>query len=311
MKEHAFIIGVGMTRFSKKAGPYESLCEEAIRESMADASLSYEGDKDSIGGIFYGNCAQGLLTSQHCVRGEVILRRLGFKCVPVINVENACATGSTALNQAVSHILAGVSDLALAVGVEKMTPNWEDLKNHPEIEAALPHLGLSAFWMGCEQDRKNQYIERWRQAKSDYLGIPIEQTDIGKDRSPFMDYYAVKAILAMKKYGYTQNQIAAVCAKTHHNSTMNPKAQYQKDFTTDEVLADKVVTYPLTRAMCAPTGEGCSAAIVCSERYLKEHKNVIDPIHIRASVLVSGQDGEISIRIFPDVELKSPLNRPG
>jgi acetyl-CoA acyltransferase len=86
-----------------------------------------------------------------------------------------------------------------------------------------------------------------------------------------MDYYAVKALHGMKKYGYTQEQLAKICAKTHHHSTMNPKAQYRKDMTWEEVMADKLVTYPLTRPMCAPTGEGCAAAIVCSEKYLKEH----------------------------------------
>ncbi|MGD0277244.1 MAG: thiolase family protein [Syntrophales bacterium] len=290
MKERVFIIGVGMTKISKQAGSYEALCEEAIREAMTDSGLNFEGDKDAIGGIFYGNCAQGMLTSQHSIRGQVILRRLGFARMPIVNLENACATASAALNQAVNHILSGVSDLALAVGIEKMTPDWSDMKNHPEIEVALPYMGLSAFWMGCEQDRKNQYVENWRRQKSELMEIPIEQTDVGVGRSPFMDYYAVKALQAMKKYGYTQEQMAKVCAKTHHHSTMNPKAQYQKDFSPEEVLADKVITYPLTRSMCAPTGEGCAVAIICSENYLKKHKNVNDPILICASVLISGQD---------------------
>lgn len=290
MRERIYIIGVGMTEIVKQAGSYESLCEQAIREAMTDAGLSFEGDKNAIGGIFYGNCAQGMLTSQHCVRGQVILGRLGFARMPVVNQESACATGSVALNQAVNHVLAGVSDLALAVGVEKMMPDLSTIKDYPELEAALPYMGLSAFWMGCEQDRKDQYVEKWRKQKSELLGIPFEQTDVGVGRSPFMDYYAVKALVAMKEYGYTQEQIAKVCSKTHHNSTMNPKAQYRKDFSPQEVLTDKVITYPLTRPMCAPTGEGCAAAIICSEKYLKTHHEVNDPILIRASVLVSGQD---------------------
>ncbi len=290
MRERIYIIGVGMIKIVKMAGSYESMCAEAIREAMEDAGLSYEGDKDAIGGIWYGNCAQGMLTSQHSVRGQVILRRLGFQRMPVVNVENACATATTCLTQAVNHVLAGVSDLGLALGIEKMMPDLNDLENHPEIKAAIPYMGLSAFWNGCEQDRKNQYIERWRRQKADLLRIPYEQTDVGVDRSPFMDYYAIKALQAMQKYGYTRVQLAKVCAKTHHHSTLNPKAQYQKDFTYEEVLADKPITYPLTRPMCAPTGEGCAVAIVCSERYLKEHRHIRDPILIRASVLISGQD---------------------
>ncbi|MBP7231517.1 MAG: thiolase family protein [Syntrophaceae bacterium] len=290
MKEKIYLIGAGMTPISKMAGTYEFMCATAVREAMEDAGLSYEGDKDAIGGIWYGNCVQGMLTSQHCVRGQVILRRLKFEKMPIINVENACATATTALNQAVNQILAGVSDVGLAIGVEKMLPNLETLDQFPEIQAALPYLGLAAFWAGCEQDRKERYIEHWRRQKSELMGVPFDETTVGGDRSPFMDYYAVKALQGMKKYGYTQEQMARISAKTHHHSTMNPKAQYQKEMTWEEVMADKLVAYPLTRSMCAPTGEGCAAAIICSERYLREHPHVRDPLLIRASVLISGRD---------------------
>ncbi len=314
MKDRIYIIGVGMTPIVKLAGPYEEMCRIAISEAMEDAGLNYDGDKGAIGGIWYGNCSQGMLTSQHSIRGQVVLRRLGFECMPVVNVENACATGSTALNQAVNHVLAGVSDLALAVGIEKMMPDLARINEHPEIAAALPHMGLSSFWNGCEQDRKNEYIEKWRKEKSEALEIPLEQTDVGKDRSPFMDYYAVKALKHMKKYGYTQEQMAKVCAKTHHHSTMNPKAQYRKDFTWEEVMADKPITYPLTRPMCAPVGEGCAVAVVCSEKYLKHHKNVKDPIQVLASVLVSGHvrgdfDQDISSRAAEIAFRESGLKR--
>jgi len=294
MKDRVHIIGVGMTKITKMAGTYEDLCAAAIEEAMEDAGLSYDGDRGAIGGIWYANCAQGMLTSQHSVRGQVTLRKCGFHSAPLINVENACASGTTALNQAVNHILAGVSDLALAVGVEKMMPPLDEgfLKEHPEIEAALPYMGLAAFWVGCEQDRKNEYVDEWRRAKSELTGVPYEQTDVGKDRSPFMDMYAVKALMMMKKYGWTQEQMAQVCSKTHHHSTMNPKAQYRKNFTPEEILNDKPITYPLTRPMCAPTGEGCAAAVICSERYLKEHEANLHPILIRASVLLGGRNRE-------------------
>jgi hypothetical protein len=101
--------------------------------------------------------------------------------------------------------MAGGSDLALAVGIEKVLPDLNNLEDLPEIMAALPFMTLSAFWMGSEQDRKKLYIEKWRKEKSEVLGIPYEETNVGGDRSPFMDYYAVKAMKVMKKYGYTQN----------------------------------------------------------------------------------------------------------
>ena len=313
MKNRTYIIGVGMTPIVKTGGTYEELCSEAISEAMEDAGLSYEGDKDVLGGIWYGSCAQGMLTSQHSIRGQVILRRLGFECLPVVNVENACATATTALNQAIVHVQAGVSEVALAVGVEKMMPDLTTLDKFPEIAAALPYMGLAAFWMGCEQDRKEDYIDHWRREKSETLGIPYEETSVGGDRSPFMDYYAVKALKFMNKYGATQEELARVCAKTHHHSTMNPKAQYQKDMTWEEILADKPITYPLTRPMCAPTGEGCAAAAVCSEKYLTEHTEIKDPLLVLSSVLVSGKprgdfDQDISGRAaelaFQEAKLK-------
>lgn len=291
MKDRVYIIGVGMTPIVKmNGGTYEHLCSTALAEAMADAGLCPESDQGAFGAVWYGNCAQGLFTSQHSIRGQVVLRRLGFMGRPVINVENACATGSTALHQAIHFILAGGAELALAVAVEKMMPDFNALEDLPEIAAALPHLSLSAFWMGCEQDRKRLYIEKWRRDKSSLLEIPFEETDVGGDRSPFMDYYAVKALKFMHRYGCTQEQLARVCAKTHHHGSLNPKAQYRMEMSWQEVLADKPITYPLTRSMCAPIGEGCAAAIVCSEKYMRHNRENGYPVEVLASVLVSGRE---------------------
>ncbi|MCX7982909.1 MAG: thiolase family protein [Syntrophales bacterium] len=290
MKKEVFIVGVGMTQIKKQGPSYEDLCREAIAEAMADAGLDYEGEKKAIEAIYYGNCTQGLFTSQHSVRGQVITRRLGFSEIPVINIENACATASTALHEAVTRIRAGMANLVLAVGVEKMFPDMERIDDFPEIKAALPYLGFASFWIACEQDRREKYMETWRREKAELLGIPYEETSVGGDRSPFMDYYAIKALYLMKKYGYTQEDLARVCAKTHFHGSLNPKAQYRKAMTWEEVLSDKLVTYPLTRPMCSPIGEGAAAALVCSEEYLKQHRIVNSPVLIRASVLISGRD---------------------
>lgn len=91
-------------------------------------------------------------------------------------------------------------------------------------------------------------------------------------------------------YGCTQEQLARVCAKTHHHGSLNPKAQYRMEMSWQEVLADKPITYPLTRSMCAPIGEGCAAAIVCSEKYLRHNRENGYPVEVLASVLVSGRE---------------------
>lgn len=73
----------------------------------------------------------------------------------------------------------------------------------------------------------------------------------------------------MSRFGSTQRQLAVICSKNHFHGSLNPMAQYQETMTIEAVLADKPIAYPLTRAMCAPVGDGAAAAIICSERYLK------------------------------------------
>ena len=104
-----------------------------------------------------------------------------------------------------------------------------------------------------------------------------------------MDAYAMGAKWHMHKFGSTQKQLATICAKNHFHGSINPMAQYQQDMTVDEVMGDKPIAYPLTRAMCAPVGDGAAAAIVCSEEYLKKLTNA-RPLKIRASVHGSGTD---------------------
>jgi acetyl-CoA acetyltransferase len=93
----------------------------------------------------------------------------------------------------------------------------------------------------------------------------------------------------MSTYGSTQKQLAVICAKNHWHGSLNPMSQYQMDMTMEEVLADKPIAYPLTRAMCAPVGDGAAAAIVCSEDFLKKLTGA-RPVRIRASVLGTGSD---------------------
>jgi acetyl-CoA acetyltransferase len=113
-----------------------------------------------------------------------------------------------------------------------------------------------------------------------------------------MDFYAAGARAHMEAYGSTQRQLAAVAAKNHNNSTKNPLAQYTFPQTIEQVLSDRVVAYPLTRAMCAPIGDGAAAAIICSQSFLKKHPSE-RAIRIAASVLEGGKrtgTGDISER---------------
>jgi acetyl-CoA acetyltransferase len=113
-----------------------------------------------------------------------------------------------------------------------------------------------------------------------------------------MDFYAAGARAHMEAYGSTQRQLAVVAAKNHNNSTKNPLAQYTFPQTVEQVLSDRVVAYPLTRAMCAPIGDGAAAAIICNESFLKRHPSA-RAIRIAASILEGGKRtgaGDISER---------------
>lgn len=107
-----------------------------------------------------------------------------------------------------------------------------------------------------------------------------------------MDAYAMGARWHMSQFGSTQKQLAVICSKNHLHGSLNPLAQYQTTMAVDEVLADRPVAYPLTRAMCAPVGDGAAAAILCSASYLKKLTDA-RPVRIRASVLGSGMHRDI------------------
>ena len=102
-------------------------------------------------------------------------------------------------------------------------------------------------------------------------------------RSPMMDIYAYMIRWHMKEYGTTQHQLALITSKNHWHGSMNPKAQYQKEMTVEEVLAGKPILYPLTAPMCAPLGDGSAAAILCSADFLKKMKSP-RPVKVLASV---------------------------
>jgi acetyl-CoA acetyltransferase len=105
-------------------------------------------------------------------------------------------------------------------------------------------------------------------AAGEGLALPPEaHAELG-DRSVFMDIYAAQARFHMKTFGTTQRQIAAVAAKNHTHSSLNPYAQYRFKMTTDEVLADRMIAWPITRAMCAPMSDGSGALIVASQKAL-------------------------------------------
>ena len=263
-----------MIRFGKYPDKtVRAMAEESIELVLKDAGLN----KKDLQAVFFSNTFWGMFSNQHSIRGQVILRGMGIDRIPVTNVENACAGGSTALQLAYAGIRAGMYDVALAIGSEKIS--------HPDKNLSL---GAYASCMDVENFEKhiNMIMEVSKTFKVD---IPEEQTAPGEGRSIFMDAYATAARWHMDRFHSTQYQLAVICSKNHWHGSMNPLSQYQNPMSIEEILADKPVAYPLTRAMCAPVGDGAAAAIVCSEKYLKKSTNA-SPVRILASVLGQGAD---------------------
>jgi len=275
---NVYIVGIGMIRFAKYPDrTVRDMAVEAVNLVLKDAGL----ETRDVQSAYFSNTFWGMFANQHSIRGEVVLRGIGMDKIPVVNVENACAGASTALYLAALDIMAGAHDMALVIGSEKITnPN--------------KLLSLSAYGAAMDVENFEKHMNELQEVRKTFkLTIPPDSSKPGESRSVFMDAYATGARWHMDKYHSTQRQLAVICSKNHWHGSLNPLAQYQSEMTVEQVLADKLVTYPLTRAMCAPVGDGAAAAIVCSGKYLKKLKDA-RPVKIRASVLGQGSDRDIN-----------------
>jgi len=265
MRLNAIIAGVGMTRFMKYPDKgLKQLGSEAAQAAVADAGLKLA----DIEAAYVGNCAAGLVTGQESIRGQVILGTIGVGKIPIINVENACASGSTALLQACAMVSTGLYDTVLALGVEKLS--------HPDKMRSF-----AAFAGAMDVDELNEMIASLQQAATADTGSP------GESRSMFMDVYAMAARAHMQRFGTTKAQFAAVAAKNSFHGSLNPNAQFREALTVEQVLNDRLIVEPLTRPMCSPIGDGAAAAIIVSERKARQ-LGITRPVRVVTSVMHSG-----------------------
>ena len=284
-----YIYGVGMSKFGKFLDMrVKDLTKESLKSLKSDID-PYGIDFGELEAAWFANSAWGMYEFQHAIRGQVALTFNNIDKIPIYNVENACAGGSTAFNGAWMAIKAGY-DCVLAVGAEKIYQ--EDRKKM--MDGFITYTDVEETRKFIEQIKARAEREKARKArKAKKLGTK-EQPKKKGGHSAFMDIYAIGARNHMKAYGTTQRHYAMVAAKNHNNSTLNPLAQYSFPMTVDEVMDDYEVAYPLTRAMCAPIGDGSAAAIVCSEKFLKDHPNP-RAVKVSASVLRSGSLKNINV----------------
>lgn len=276
ISDKVYVYSVGMTKFGKFL---EKSIKGLTREALQSLQNDNNFDLSNVEAAWFSNTGWGMTDFQHSIRGQVALTPNGIDKVPITNVENACASGSTAFNGAWTAIKAKVFDCTLAIGTEKV---------YQEDRAKM----MGGFITYTDVERTRSMIEMMQKAAAKQKAErTASEKSGGKEKkgghSVFMDFYAAGARAHMQKYGTTQRQLAAIAAKNHNNSTLNPLAQYTFPMTVDQVMEDYEVAYPLTRAMCAPVGDGSAAAVLCSEKFLKEHPND-KAVLVRASILRSG-----------------------
>jgi acetyl-CoA acetyltransferase len=274
-----YIAGIAMTVFGRHHDrTLADLAGEALNGALSDASCQ----KSDIGSAFYAGMTNGPLQGQLAIPGQVVFSKIGLEGIPMFNVENACASGSSAFNLAVQSLRAGTTDVALAIGAEKM--------NIPDKMKAF-----GVFDAGWDIARAQENYETLMT-----MGEGVEVPDGSESDRPYSKFMAIYAALCryhMKNYGTTQRQIAAVSAKNHTHSVHNPFSQFRKPFSVDEVMGAAPITYPLTLPMCAPLSDGAAAAIVCTRDGLER---------IGADKSRAIKVGASVIRSFTD----RPMNKP-
>jgi len=274
MRMNAIVAGVGMTRFGKHMETgLKALGAEAIEGAIADSGI---GAAD-LEAAYVGNAMAGLMTGQESIRGQVILRSIGIGRIPVINVENACGSASTAFNQACAMVSAGYYDVILALGVEKLY--------HPDKKRTF-----AALAGGMDIEEMESMLASFHADQSGG-GSASKSGGASDKRSVAMDFYANLARAHMRQYGTTVEQLAGVSAKNSFHGSLNPRAQFREVLSVDDVLAAPVIDEPLTRPMCSPIGDGAAAAVVVSERKARQ-LGLESPVRVVSSVLHSGWDHE-------------------
>uniref|UniRef100_H2ZML9 Sterol carrier protein 2 n=1 Tax=Ciona savignyi TaxID=51511 RepID=H2ZML9_CIOSA len=251
MGRKVFVIGVGMTKFEKPGRrenfDYPDMAKEAGLKALADAGISYNQVEQAAVGYCYGDST--------C--GQRALYQLGMTGIPVYNVNNACATGSSALFMAKQFIEGGLAECTMALGFEKMErgslgSHWTDRTNpmqkHVEIMADVRQIAAAPM---TPQMFGNAGLEH------------------------------------MEKYGTKPVHFAKVAWKNHKHSTNNPYSQFQKEYSLDQVLNGRTVYEYLTLLQCCPTSDGSGCAILASEDFVRKHGLEHQAVEIVAQVMAT------------------------
>ncbi|CAN5228035.1 thiolase family protein [soil metagenome] len=241
--KNVVIAGIGMTPFAHTPGlGIRALAVSAAEEALADSGLS----ADAVEQLFFGNAVASTVTQQDMVKGQVAFRGSSLDGLPVINVENACASGSSAFNLAVKMVAGGVADVILVVGTEQLTS--------PDKTRSFKAL----------------------RGATDIFEIGEAGPDEDWTKSILMKFYAEEGAAFLRRTPVTREDFAQVSVKNRHHASLNPLAQFRKEQTVDDVMNARLIADPLTLTMCSPMSDGAAAVVVCSEEYATA--NVTGPV---------------------------------
>ncbi|MEM7428408.1 MAG: lipid-transfer protein [Pseudomonadota bacterium] len=244
MSGRTVVAGVGMTPFVKpsESAGYPEMGAEAIRSALDDAGIAYDKVQQAYAGYVYGDSTAG----------QRVLYDVGMTGIPIVNVNNNCSTGSTALFLARQAVEAGVVDCALAFGFEQMVPG------------ALGEVF---------SDRPNP-LEK-------FIGLVDEQ--MGQNDVPVaLKVFGGAGVQHQKKYGTDQRTFAKIRSKASRHAVHNDKAIFRSELSVEDVLQSPPIFGVLTRLQCCPPTCGAGAAVICSEKFASE--NGID-----VSIQIAGQ----------------------
>lgn len=250
------IAGTGMTRFRRAPGwGLRDMATSAADEALKDAGLAAA----TVDRVYVGNAVAPTVTQQDMIKGQVAFRRHELAGLPVVNVENACASGSSALHLAVEAVSAGHAEVVLAVGVEQLT----------------------------SEDKVRSF--RALRGSTDVSEIGEAGPDEDWSKSILMDFYSVEALGFLERNGATAEDFALVAVKNRDHASLNPLAQFRQPQTVEQVLASRMIVPPLTLAMCSPLTDGAAAALVCSADHARKALPQAQVLAVRGCVMRGGR----------------------
>ena len=247
MMREVVVLGVGMHpfgRFLEKG--LGDLAGVAVWSALKDANVPAK----DIQVAYVGNSIGGLITGQEGIRAQTILGPCGFGEIPMVNVENACASASTAFRGVWLEIASGLYDVGMALGVEKMF-----LEDRARTISAL---------------------------------ISVSDTQLSKLGMQFVGEAAMRCKRYMRRNGGTKEDLALVAVKNSYNASLNPYAYHRKPYSLEDVLNSPIIADPLHLYMTSSIADGAAAAVLCSEAAARKYKGA-PLIRVAGCALKSGR----------------------